>query len=117
MLRSTGPDAAEGDAAWPRIERADRLAYRRLQGRRRTARKSRCPRGRRSAPRRRRSSKSTTGTGSMRWLSPDKRLPGAGNGFGYALADRVDGRWLNQGNDSRRTLEDARQKIQESRSH
>jgi hypothetical protein len=31
--------------------------------------------------------------------------------------DRVDGRWLNEGNDSRRTIEDARQKIEDSRSH
>jgi beta-lactamase regulating signal transducer with metallopeptidase domain len=30
---------------------------------------------------------------------------------------RVDGRWLNDGNDGRRTLEEARQKVEQSRSH
>jgi hypothetical protein len=42
----------------------------------------------------------------------------SGRGFmDMRSLDRVDGRWLNHGNDSRRTIEDARQKIQESRSH
>jgi hypothetical protein len=42
----------------------------------------------------------------------------SGRGFmDMRWLDRVDGRWLNQSNDSRRTIEDARQKIQESRSH
>src|SRR5208283_141288 len=44
--------------------------------------------------------------------------PVSGRGYmDMRWLDRVDGRWLNHGNDSRRTLEDARQKIQESVSH
>ena len=44
--------------------------------------------------------------------------PESGRGFmDMRWLDRVDGRWLNDGNSSRRTLEEARKKIEESRSH
>ena len=47
-----------------------------------------------------------------------EELPGdQGSFLDMRWLTRVQGRWLNEGNDSRRTIEAARRKIEESRSH